>query len=314
MQVRWRAPGTGMGTVDLRSLQGDQVVIHYGGSLKSVDAYTFANSLISFADAVRAVSSALDEAPVEIRVEALGPGSFRAVVKKIPKGIRSLFKRGAENLLWAYIAFLILQKLYPDNTAIIINTDEVIIQRGEDRIIVPRTVYDGSKAISSSPAVQDSIAKTFEIIEEDEAVDNFGITPEITDAVPLVQIPRDDFPILLHREYITELSADPGADRRERIEEARLVVLKLWLKAIKRKWSFEWNGVPISAPISDASFLTRVENGEEIIGGGDALEVVLKYVQVYDAEIGVYVNDPSTFEIVAVRNVIHRRAPPRLPL
>ena len=41
--VRWRAKGfEKMGTVDLRDLSGDQIVIHFGGELTSVDAYTFA--------------------------------------------------------------------------------------------------------------------------------------------------------------------------------------------------------------------------------------------------------------------------------
>ena len=44
--IRWRSAGDSMGAIDLGELKGDQIVIHYGGALTSVDAYTFANSLI----------------------------------------------------------------------------------------------------------------------------------------------------------------------------------------------------------------------------------------------------------------------------
>ena len=38
-----------MGIVNVGDLGGDQIVIHFGGALTSVDAYTFGNSLIAFA-------------------------------------------------------------------------------------------------------------------------------------------------------------------------------------------------------------------------------------------------------------------------
>ena len=50
MPVQWQPPGGGTGTIRLSELSGDQIVIHFGGALTSVDAYTFGNSLIAFAD------------------------------------------------------------------------------------------------------------------------------------------------------------------------------------------------------------------------------------------------------------------------
>ena len=317
MRVRWRVPGADMATVDLRALDGDQIVIHYGGALNSVDAYTFANSLIAFADTVRAVSEALEPGPrIEIRVEALGQGSFRAVVKKVPPGLTAFFRRGAESILWGYVAYLIIDRIHgqPDPTQIIINRDEVIISRpGGDKIIVPRTVYEGSPKLKADPKVQENITRTFEVIEEDDAVQNFGITPSIDYAEPLVQVPRDEFPRLTERHYA--LTAEDGTQlvgRRERREPARLLILKLWLKANNRKWSFEWNGVPISAPVKDLGFLARLEQREIVIGSGDALDVELRYTQLYDDKIGIYVNEPSTFEVTKVIDVIQREASRRL--
>ncbi len=74
MSPNWRRTGESMGTIDLRHLGGSEVVIHFGGSLKSVDVYTFANSLVGFADTVRAVNKLVDpNCAIEVRVEAVIP-------------------------------------------------------------------------------------------------------------------------------------------------------------------------------------------------------------------------------------------------
>jgi hypothetical protein len=85
-------------------LAGDQIVIHFGGALTSVDAYTFGNSLIAFADTVRSVNALLNpEQNIEIRLEAVGPGSFRAVIKKLKKGLGGFFSHGIDNVFWAIV-------------------------------------------------------------------------------------------------------------------------------------------------------------------------------------------------------------------
>lgn len=304
-----------MGTVDLRLLEGDQVVIHYGGSLKSVDAYTFANSLIAFADTIRHVSDVVDPGPrIEVRVEALGDGSFRAVIKRIPTNLSGLFKRAVESIIFAYIAYLLIERVHgpPDATQIQINTEEVIIVRGKDKIIVPRKVYEKVDDLKANPRVQEQITRTFEIIEDDEAVKNFGITPRITDTEPLVQVEREDFPRLSAPPPAAVLQENEDHPRRARLETTRLLITKAWLKGATKKWSFEWNGVPISAPIRDVDFLARLEQREYLIGYGDVLYVEIGFQQFYDEGAKMYVNDTSTYEIVRVIEVIQRTTTQRL--
>lgn len=92
-------------------------------------------------------------------------------------------------------------------------------------------------------------------------------------------------------------------------KSGRLVILKAWLKANNRKWSFEWNAVPVSAPIKDADFLARIERREHLIGSGDALDVELRYSRFTPLTLGTYVNDQSTFEVVKVVRVTQRETP-----
>lgn len=296
-----------MGTIDLRELDGDHIVIHYGGALKSVDAYTFANSLIAFADTIRSVNNLNDpNLTITVRVEAVGPGSFRAVIKKAYKGLGGFFSRGAENLLWASIAWLIFDRVLADDPKLVINISEemVVIERGNDKIIIPRAVYDNADKLKSDPTVIKHLNKTFEVVAKDEAIENFGITKNVDDETPLVQVDRADFPKLMQRESL--LSAN--LDRREQWAEAILIILKAWLTSGDRKWSFEWNGVPISAPVKDDEFWSKIDSREYLIGSGDALRVTLKYHQEFDAKLNVWVNDQSTFEVVQVMEILPRNA------
>lgn len=304
MPVRWRGRGDGVGTVDLRELEGNQIVIHFGGALSSVDAYTFANSLVAFADTVRAVNHALNpEQGIEVRLEAIGPGSFRAVVKRVAKGLGGFFSRGTEAVFWGIITTLIYNNLAArdPHTSITVNTEEVIIRTGDDTVIVPRIVYEQAQNLRADPEVQRNLQKTFNTIEQDEAVENFGLTPRITDKEPLVQVDREKIHMLASRQALTEVETET---RRERTELARLVILKAWLVPGQRKWSFEWNGVPISASIRDPAFFNRIAAREFLIGYGDALDAKVRFWQDYDDALGVFVNDPHTFEVLEVIRVV----------
>jgi hypothetical protein len=308
MPLHWRPPGARMGTVDLRELRNDQIVIHFGGAVRSVDAYTFGNSLLSFADTIRAVNAVINpEQNIEVRLEPVGPGSFRALIKSMRKGLGGFFSRSAEGILFGVIATLLVEYgIKPDaKMTVTFNTDEVIIEKNGDRIIVPREVYERMGDVKKNPEVQKHVRRTFEVIEDDPAIDNFGLTPSIDDPEPLVQIPREEFPRLASLPIETVLQDTERT--RERAERARLVILKAWFTRGNRKWLFEWNGVPLSAPIKDETFWDRLENREILIGQGDALDVEISYRQEYEASIGVFVNDPGSFKITRVFGAIPRQ-------
>jgi hypothetical protein len=178
-----------------------------------------------------------------------------------------------------------------------------VITHGSDTYIIPKSVYDLIPKAKANPQVEKNISRMFETIEHDDAIQNFGLTPHVSDPEPLIQFPREDFPKLAQPPAI--LAPDNEISRRSTEHEARLVILKAWMKP-GRKWSFEWNGVPVSAPITDAAFLGRFSRREFLLGVGDALDVVLRFQQTYDEDLGLWVNDHGTYEIVKViRPVSH---------
>lgn len=299
-----------MANVNLAEFDGDQIVIHFGGTFTSIDAYTFANSLVAFADTVRATNNVLSSnKDIDVRVEAIGHGSFRAVIKRITRDVGNLLSEGAKSIFWAIIAALIYDKLIrSEPTAkIIINATEVVFEIGDDRIIVPREVYKQMENARSDSEVQRNLSRTFNAVEVDEHIQNFGITPRIDDPEPVIQIPRSIFPQLSSPSPMLE--SDPR--RRDRLERVRLVIFKAWLTPGKRKWSFEWNGFPLSAPILDEVFWSKLADGSILIGQGDALDVDLRFQQFYDEAIGTWINDQHTFEVAHV--ITHLPRSPRAP-
>jgi hypothetical protein len=176
-------------------------------------------------------------------------------------------------------------------------------------VIVPRAVYDALPNVRKDPEVRRSVARTFRVLEADKAIDNFGLTSRIDDPMPTLQIPRQKFSALADATMIV----DETAKTRTREEKARLVILKAWLNHAKRKWSFEWNGVPISAPIADEDFLAKLDNRDYLIGAGDALDVIIDFRQNFDEELKVYVNDQNSFVVVKVLNPVPRKKQPQLP-
>jgi hypothetical protein len=180
------------------------------------------------------------------------------------------------------------------------------MQIGRDRIVVPRNIYEAAQNATKNPDVTSSIKRTFEPLERDPAVTDFGLTPKMDDPVPTVVIPRVAFPALT----APQPEAKPDEERIQK-KTARLFIRKAWLPQDKRnrdkhKWTFEWNGVPLSAPIKHEAFLDKLEKRDILIGTGDALDAEITFKQHYDAVLKVYIDDPNSFAVTRVIRHIPR--------
>ncbi len=284
-----------MATIDLRDTSdSDGFVIYFGGKPNEVDTYTFANALVAVADAFREINSQVNPGQaMELRLEALGEGSFKAKVKGKPTSLSSLLSSLSKYVVLPIFLAFLYDEIKGDDP-IIVNENEVIIERGNDRIIIPRTAYDAAQKLPNKPSVRNHIAKAIGIVDKDENVESFGLYKDFSpDVPPLITIPREDF----GRVRAIELEGDPN--RRTKPENATLHVLKAVFQASNRKWDFVWNGVKISAPITDAAFLADLLQRVYLIGNGDALEVTLNISQKWDEQSSVWLNDSYSVEKVS---------------
>jgi len=74
-----------MQAVDLRTIE-DEFVFHFGGEFHRINAETFANSILELTGAIKEINRiANPNYDIEVYVDALGEGSFRARIKTITK-------------------------------------------------------------------------------------------------------------------------------------------------------------------------------------------------------------------------------------
>lgn len=173
----------------------------------------------------------------------------------------------------------------------------MIIEQGDKKIIIPKNVYDAQKEVEKSERFRKSVSQTFEAVEKDSNVTEFGLTKHLDDKTPDRVIPRERFGLLSHPLDIDE-------PQREIQEVADLQIKRAILERSKRKWEYIWRGIKISAPVLDEQFYSDFFAHKVTIAPGDSFEVVLKIYQSRDEDTGIYTN--SRYEVVRVNKHIPR--------
>ena len=130
------------------------IVLYFQTPEPRINAYALASTLVALADAAKAAGRTLNRAvEFEIVVEALESGSFKARVTAIARE-SGLFLAGS---LTTILLGMVTNYAYDhtlakkDHVYVEVNTDEVIITQGEDRIIVPRNVHDVTQLARQNP-------------------------------------------------------------------------------------------------------------------------------------------------------------------
>lgn len=276
-----------MPTIDISQFE-DSIVLHFGADGHAINAYTLASTLVSMADAAKRANAAVNAGfDIEVVVEALGEGSFRAKLKAIyTKTKDNLF---SETTVKAIVFGILANYIYErtlskdSNITVLVEGETVIVEQGETRVIVPKEVHDATRQVERDSSFRGSVSRTFEAVENDPEVRSFGIVKDLGDPSPPVEIPRDRFAVL-----IDELSAPEP--RRTITEEAELQIIKAILQRSKRKWEFVWRGNIISAPILDETFYEEFFAHQITIAPGDTLKVTLEIAQVLQPDIDIYTN------------------------
>lgn len=296
-----------MPTLDVRSFE-DSFVIHFGGDFERINAYTLASALVGVADAAKAANAVINPGyDIEVVVEALGHGSFRAKVRALYKGAGNLFTR--DNLkavvLSVIAAFVYERTLASDRDVTVhVNEGEVIIEQGDTRIIVPRDVHEAKKDVEDVPEFRQGVGRAVKAAEDDSSIDDMGFSSEDEPEPPL-KIPRERFALV----------SEPlprYAEVREIEEHTTVRIIRAILERSRRRWEFVWNGIRISAPVADQAFYDDFFAHRITIAPGDALEVRLKLRQSLNRDIGVYINE--AYEVVEVIQHIPRAQQDNLEL
>lgn len=290
-----------MATLDLTTVKDrDGFVVYFGGQPNEVDTYTFANALVALSDAFQEINSQVNPGySLELRLEAVGEGSFKARIREIPKTLKSAFKFAENRIIWPIlVTWLYTHVIDPDRTVITVKTNEVVIQKGDDRVVVPREAYNQAKALPREK-VGRHVARAIEAVEGDANVTSLGIYKDMQGSGPAaILIPRGEFAIVRNN------AEGEGGDGRKRTQsiDATLGIIKAVFTRGDRKWDFVWNGVKIGATIGDPVFITDVMARRYRIGAGDSIEARMEIEQEYDEAANVWLN--VSYRIAHVKRYI----------
>lgn len=296
-----------MTVIDISEFE-DSVVLHFETEGHKINAYTLASTLVSIADAAKAANRSCNPGyEIEVLVESLGQGSFRAKVKAVYSSSRNLF---SSELVRGIVIGIVCNYIYErtlsidDGVDVSIHTNEVIITKGEEKIVVPRQVYDATREAERDPQFVSSIAKTLDSISSDSQVSSFGFVQDMDSPPP---------ELLITKAVISQIELDVVDDPDDRIieENCSLQIIKAILERSKRKWEFMWRGIKISAPIVAESFYTEFFAHEITIAPGDELEVQLRIKQKKDPRTGIYAN--KSYEVSSVFKHVPRPRQSSLP-
>lgn len=183
-------------------------------------------------------------------------------------------------------------------TNVIVNYNEVIIEHGPDRIIVPRRDWDLKNSIRNSKAIKSHISTAFGILSEDISVTDFGIAASMDVSVaPVGIIDQTGF-----REIVKSYGKEDEQIDVPFIDEiTKVTVLKIVFERGYRKWQFVWNGIKISAPIVSDAFFDKLASHEYEFAQGDVLDITLRIHRARDEFSGALIN--SAYEVIEVHGL-----------
>lgn len=304
------------GTVDITTeVFQDTFIIHFGVTGSRINAYTLASTLSSIADAAKAANAQINPGfDIEVVVEALGDGCFKATLRSIfhPIATSIFSKEAIKNIVWGVIAGYITSVTCSGGSVVTINNNYTVIQYQGGQVTMPKETYDYCQQMGKVPKFRDSVGQVFKTADSDPDVASISIggLPSNDDIV--FEVPRKEFGRLA-----ATVSTEVTGDNQRIIKETTEVqYIKAYLETKRRKsrkWGFVWRGKEFSAPMKDAAFWRKFMQGRIPMRPGDVLVVVLAMHQErLDPDANIWLT--KKYEILEVLDHIQRSDPEQLVL
>jgi hypothetical protein len=171
-----------------------------------------------------------------------------------------------------------------------------VFEYGDSKVILPKVAYAAYQQTQNTQAVKESIAKTFDELDKDESITDFGITEGMQDTDLTFHVSRDRFPIIAG-----SLRDDPAS--RQEVKRVTLQIVRAILERSRRLWEFVWNGTRVPAPVLDDEFYDDLYARRINLATGDLLDVDLAIKQKPIGDTGIYEN--TAYEV----RKVHQHTP-----
>lgn len=177
------------------------------------------------------------------------------------------------------------------NISINVSPEYVIVSSQDEKIIIPKEVYDAKEIIVKSPRIVSKVDSVMLSSKKDKLVEGIGVSSN-TNERPSVIISRQQ----IETTYKEAVFEEPNL--KENIEITTVEILRAILEESNRLWEFVWYGNKISAPVLDEQFYKSFREHKITIAPGDRFEVKIKVIQKKDEGSGIYIN--SKYEVLEV--------------
>ena len=195
-----------MAEIDLTSLDDSDMVLHFGGRPNEVDAFTFSNSLLAFSEALREINTQINpQYKLEITIEGLGKGSFRAKISTEFRTVLSLLAADARGVIIGVLGNIVFTMMTAQSEkpqVVTMDENQVVVSHGDDKVIMKRSVWDATSSLKNSAAVKKHISKAFEVMAADPFVTGFGIAHRMHVNEPVGLISREKFSEIASIEHL----------------------------------------------------------------------------------------------------------------
>lgn len=283
-----------MTSIDFRYFN-DTLVLHFGVDGHEINAETLANALLGLSNSIKYADSYINNGfGVELIIEATGEGSFKITARALRHSLSNLFsKENIKALVIGLIGSVIWYYIQPkEEIKIIVNTNEYIVEKGTERVILPRESEKYFDSIKNNLKIKEEISRIFKALDNDDKINNVEFhSVDHKDHEPDFKVERKCFASL----------SNINVEVRE-IEsyemDVTLIIIKAILEKSLRKWQFRWNNNKVSAPILDFDFYNDFIAHKITIAPGDTLQVKLRVIREKDLDLGIMID--KNYEIIKV--------------
>lgn len=289
-----------MTTLEVRR-EIDRFVLYFDTPKHEVNAYALASALVGLADAVREANAVVNPGHVvEVVVEALSDGSFKATVRTVYTKAKNLFSHTAvQAIIYGINSTHIYEKGIKTDAPpkITVTGDLVTIEIGKDKIIVPKNVYEAKRQLEKSERFNNAIGKMFDAAASDPDVKGLAVSEDLGNNRPPLVVPREMFAAFQREHEVDE-------NTRVIVEITHVEINRAIMERGRRRWEFFWRGIKIAAPILDERFFDKFFAHDITIAPGDSLHVALHIIQEKNKDTGIFVN--ARYEITEVYEHVPR--------
>jgi hypothetical protein len=279
--------------------QDNSFKLIFDGQQHQIDANVLINSLLHTTNIIQEANRYLDSSrKIKIDVKAMEKGSFIVGLSlsdvSAMMGVFADASVGIATVIGLVAGVIQLKKKLKGKRPKKVEDkgDEKVITDSEGNVY---TVHCNTFNVYQNKVVQEALAKNFETINEDAAIEGFSVV-DSNDKI-LASVERENFAFMAEVPEEVEYG-----DKEELVENARLHIVRLSFDNTL-KWEFYYNGNKITAKVKDPEFYERIDNGQSF-SKGDVLDVTLQIAQKFDKTINTYYN--TSYQVVKINHHILR--------